>query len=106
MISEGQVNVVECLLLQVLCNGRSRTQTREELISQLRMYAFRSVEHQVLFDCLQAMPLDRPELVRELLPARLVRAGFPDIDLEPFFEAGEVSEEEAGKMCRELMGEE
>lgn len=75
------------------------------MISRLRGYAFRRVEHQVLFDCLRTMPLDRPELVRELLPARLVRAGFPDFDLVPFFEAGEVSKEEAQQMCRELLHE-
>ena len=101
-----QTSTVECRLLQWLCQGKGDEQFRNEVLRRLRGYRFRSVEHQVLFECLQAMPLDRPELIRELLPARLVRAGFPDIDLEPFFEAGEVSEEEAGKLCRELMGEE
>jgi hypothetical protein len=99
------VLVTERLLLRFLCTGGSGTPLREELISQLRGYAFRSVEHQVLFDCLQTMPLDRPEVVRELLPARLVRAGFPDFDWGPFFEAREssgVSEEEARRLCREL----
>ena len=107
MISEEKINVVERLLLQFLCNGGSGMQAREEMISRLRGCAFRSVEHQVLFDCLQAMPLGRPELVRELLPARLVRAGFPDFDLAPFFEAGEaggVSDEDARELCRELTG--
>ena len=103
---------IERSLLVFLCSGRGEKQLREKMISRLRGYAFRSVEHQVLFDSLQTMPLDRPEVVRELLPARLVRAGFPDFDLGPFFEPGEageqvgeaggVSEKEAGKMCREL----
>ena len=96
---------IERDLLQFFCIGRSGTQAREEMISQLRRYAFQSVEHQVLFDCLQSMPLDRPQLIRELLPARLVRAGFPDIDLAPFLEAreaGEVGEQEARMLCREL----
>ena len=44
------------------------------------------------------MPMDRPELVRELLPARLVRAGFPEFDLAPFFESrGESPGESAGE---------
>jgi hypothetical protein len=94
---------IEHDLLQLLCNGRGGTQLREEVIARLRGYAFRSVEHQVLFDCLQAMPLDRSEVVRELLPARLVRAGFPDFDLAPFSDAGGVSDVEAGKLCRELL---
>jgi hypothetical protein len=89
-------------VLQFLCSGGSGTQRRIEMISRLRGYAFRCIEHQVLFDCLRTMPLDRPEMVRELLPARLVRAGFPDFDLAPFFEAGDVSEEEARALCRKL----
>ena len=94
---------IERSLLVQLCGGGSGAQQREEIISRLREYAFRRVEHQVLFDCLRTMPLDRPELVRDLLPARLVLAGFPDFELAPFFEAGEVSEREARKMCRELV---
>ncbi len=98
-----QINRIERGLLQLLCWHEGGGQLREEMISRLRGYAFRRVEHQVLFDCLRTMPLDRPELVRELLPARLVLAGFPDFELAPFFEAGEVSEREARKMCRELV---
>ncbi len=89
-------------MLQFLCRGESADQLRSEILSQLRSYEFQRMEHQVLFDCLQAMPLDRPELIRELLPARLVRAGFPDFDLDPFLEPGTVSEEEAREICREL----
>ena len=93
---------IERRLLQFLCIAGSDAQLCEEVRTRLRGHAFRRVEHQVLFDCLQALPFDRPELVRELLPGRLVRAGFPDFDLAPFFNVGEVSEEEARKMCREL----
>ena len=98
---------IERGVLQFLCTGGSGTQLRKELISRLRGYRFRSVEHQVLFDCLQTIPLDRPELVRELLPALLVRVGFPDFDLERFFvagESGEINEEEARSLCRKLTG--
>ena len=89
-------------MLQFLCRGESTDQPRNEILSRLRSYGFQRVEHQVLFDCLQAIPLDRPELIRELLPAWLVRAGFPDFNLDPFLEPGTVSEKEARKICREL----
>lgn len=101
MIVEEAI-AIERRLLQFLCEWKSGAPMRSEVLVRLREYVFRAVEHQVLFDCLQAMPLDRPELIRELLPARLVRAGFPDFDLAPFFEASEVNEEEAKKMFREL----
>ena len=101
---------IERRLLQLLCNGSFDAELRAEVLARLRGYAFRSVAHQVLYDCLLAMPMDRPELLRELLPARLVRAGFPDFDLAPFFESsGEaakrphaLSAQEAQELCEAL----
>lgn len=94
--------VVERRLLRLLYQGEADAQIREEILSWLRCYAFRRVEHQVLFDCLQAMPLDRPELMRELLPARLVRAGFPDFDLAPFLEPSNLGRQEAENLLEAL----
>ena len=102
---EGPI-AVEHRLLQLLCDGATGAELHADVVARLRGYAFRSVAHQVLFDCLQAMPMDRPELFRELLPARLVRAGFPDFDLTPFFESpGEahgLSVQEAQELCEAL----
>jgi hypothetical protein len=100
-VTGADINTTERALLAVLLGGEVRT--RGVIFSMLRSYRFSRVEHQVLFDCLKTLPLDRPELARELLPAALVRAGFPDVDLASFFEAGTVSEEEARTMCRELV---
>ena len=107
--NEGPI-AAERRLLQLLCNGGSGSELHSEVLARLRAYAFRSVPHQVLFDCLQTMPMDRPELLRELLPARLVRAGFPDFDLAPFFESpGEsagkphaLNAQEAQELCEAL----
>ena len=90
-------------LLQFLCDKRREKRLRRQILASLRDYRFLRMEHQVLFDCLQAMPPVRQELIRELLPAWLVRAGFPDFDLDPFLQPGTVSEEEARKICRELI---
>ena len=83
-MTEEEIRTLEFHLVQLLCQSGTAPELRAEVLARLRGYAFRSVEHQVLFDCLQAMPSDRAELLRELLPARLVRAGFPDFDLAPF----------------------
>ena len=97
-MTDEEINGIERCLLQLLCDGTADVELRTEVLTRLRGYAFRRVEHQVLFDCLQGMPMDRPELLRELLPARLVRAGFPEFDLAPFFESpGESRGESAGK---------
>ena len=110
-MTNGEISAIERRLLQLLCDGANGAELRREVLARLHGYAFRCVAHQVLFDCLQAMPMNRPELLRELLPARLVRAGFPDIDLARFFESpGESPEElhgpsadEARELCRALM---
>ena len=100
------IHEAERLLLRLICLETTDAQLRTEVMARLRGYAFRSVEHQVLFDCLQAMPPDRAELLRELLPARLVRAGFPDFDLAPFVDStGEhrgLSAQEVQELCRAL----
>ena len=114
------IHEVERSLLRLICLETTDAQLRTEVMAHLRGYAFRSVEHQALFDCLREMPVDRPELLRELLPARLVRAGFPDFDLAPFVaspggSSGEspgkspqephaLSPHEARELCRALTG--
>ena len=112
---EGPI-AAERRLLQFLCDDVADAQLRGEVMAHLRSYAFRSVEHQVLFDCLQAMPMDRAELLRELLPARLVRAGFPYFDLARFVgspgespgqspqEPHALSPHDARELCRALTG--
>ena len=101
-VPNRKIILIERSLLTLICSGGSGRQLRKEIISRLRSHAFRSVEHRVLFDCLQAMPLDRPELMRELLPARLVRAGFPDFDLAPFLEPSNLSRQEVGNRLEAL----
>ena len=105
-MTDKEINGIEVRLLQSLCNGSFGAELNADVVARLCGYAFRYVAHQVLFDCLQTMPMDRPELLRELLPARLVRAGFPEFDLAPFFESpGEphgLSAQEAQELCQEL----
>ena len=110
------IHEVERSLLRLICLETTDVQLRTEVMAHLRGYAFRSVEHQALFDCLREMPVDRPELLRELLPARLVRAGFPDFDLARFVgspgespgqspqEPHALSPHDARELCRALTG--
>ena len=93
MNQDDAINAIEARLLQVICQGgrnirqsRRDKDLREEVLTRLHNYSFRSVPHQVLFDCLWNMPRQRPELIREVLPAWLVQAGFPDFNLAPFFD--------------------
>ena len=100
---KAEINAIEARLLRLICQGGANAQLRGEIVSRLRGYAFRSVEHQILFDCLQGLSSDQPDQIRSLLPERLVRAGFPDFDLTPFFEPHGLSAPEARELCQKLM---
>jgi hypothetical protein len=97
------VSSMERSLLGFLSSWQGGAETRERLLSQLKSYTFNKLEHQVLFDCVRPILLNRPELVREQLPARLVRAGFPDFDLDPFLQPCDLSDEDAASLCRKLL---
>ena len=94
---------MERRLLQWLCRDGVDASLREEVRARLRTHTFRNVEHQVLFDCLRGLPADRPDLIPSLLPARLVRAGFPDFNLDPFFEPCGLSPAEARGLSENLV---
>ena len=93
--TEPEIVEIEKRLLQAICQSATEPELRKELLSRLRAYPFRKVHHQVLFDCLRKMPGHRPELIPSLLPARLVRAGFPDLDAAPFLEPCQMTKAEA-----------
>jgi hypothetical protein len=92
-------------LLQFLVAGRIGAEARQAILLFLHNYKFRSVEHQVLFDCLSNLAAYEPHQIQELLPARLVRAGFPDIELQSVSSAN-LTAAQAEELCRKLIGEE
>ncbi len=86
-VAEKSISKKEGRLLRAICQGGLDRELLEETLSWLRSYAFASVHHQVVFDCLLALAGREPETIRSLLPERLVRAGFPDLDIASFFES-------------------
>lgn len=89
-------------MLQVLCQGTAEGSAREAAKRDLRNYRWREPLYQVVFEALMAMPGDAPALIREQLPARLTRKGFPDVNWEQFFEPHTLSLDEAKTLMREL----
>ena len=100
--NEIEIVEIEKRLLQVICQSATEPELRKEVLSRLRAYPFRNVHHQVVFDCLRKMPGHRPEMITSLLPARLVQAGFPDLDLAPFLEPCPMTKAEARKLLERL----
>jgi len=50
------------------------------------------------------MPFGSPELARQQLPARLTRAGFPDVEVEDLFRPHSLSQAAAEELMRDLAG--
>jgi hypothetical protein len=72
-------------VLRALCRPLA-DELRERLNSELKAYQWRSEDHRIVFRALQRVRKVSPASLREQLPARAARMGFPDIDWPSFFE--------------------
>lgn len=94
---------LEKLILSVLCLGTRQGPVKETLTPLLRDYQWQAPVHQVIFNALAAIPSNDPGVLRQLLPARLTRMGFPDIEWEEFFAPRSLSSEEALDLARRML---
>ena len=92
----------ELKVLQAMCTSPPDSGIHALGLSLLRNYKFQKTSHQLVFDILGELPAAIPELIREQLPARLTRTGFPDVDIEPFLIPVSLSLEEAKKLMQSL----
>ena len=72
-------------LLAALCQNSLDADTRAEVLRRLARCVFADPEHEVIFRALTKLPEHDPERGRIELGVRVTRMGFPDFDLEPFF---------------------
>jgi len=93
---------VERRVLGALCQGTPQGSVRATARNILRSYRWREPLHEVIFDVVLSIPTEAPEVIREQLPARLTRRGFPDVDIEDFFKPHGLSKEEAERLIRQL----
>jgi hypothetical protein len=71
--------------LQTLCNERIARKLRENLVQSLGPKAFIDPEHQVVFESICAL-FPRGPIAMEQLRVHLNNRGFPDTDVEKYFE--------------------
>lgn len=91
---------IERITLQALSQENGLREFAREV---LRNYRWRDPVHQVIFEILIALPRSSaPAVLREQLPVRLTRRGFPDVTYEDLFQPLDVSIEEAESLMREL----
>ncbi len=77
--------LAERRLLAALCQNALDPAARIEVLRRLAGYTFADPEHEVIFRALATMPVTDPERARAALGIRITRLGFPDFDLDPFF---------------------
>jgi hypothetical protein len=93
---------IELLVLRALCQGTLQGSLRPEAAKLLSGYAWREPVHQAMFNCLTTLAAHDPDDLRHNLFSCLTRKGFPDIDLEVFFEPHSLTRQEASTLIRIL----
>jgi hypothetical protein len=94
---------LEKLVLRLFCTGTLQGAARDALVPPLRGYAWRSSLHQAIFDAVLATPSSDPELLRQLLPAKLTRMGFPDVEWDELFSPPALARDEAVARVRQML---
>lgn len=89
-------------LLRALCQGTPEGSVREIARKLLADYRWQDLIHQVVFNCLIDFPSDAPLAIRDQLPGRVTRKGFPDVPWEEFFQPLSISRQEAEDLMRQL----
>jgi hypothetical protein len=95
----------ERLILRALSLGTAEGSAREAARRLLGTYRWREPVHGAIYDVLMSLPANDPEFVREQLPARLTRRGFPDFDFADFLKPATLSREEVERLMRQLLEE-
>lgn len=81
VISDG-----ELLALRGMCQGALDRRVWDDGIRILGSHAFQDTLHGLVFETLRELNTDEPRIIRGLLAARLTTKGFPDVDVEQYFE--------------------
>jgi hypothetical protein len=93
----------EKLILRALCLGTPQGPIKGVAMPLLGEYHWHAQLHQVIYGALAAIPTDDPAALRQLLPAKLTRMGFPDVEWEEFFAPHSLSREESIALARQML---
>lgn len=93
---------MEWELLRALCSEALDANLKGDLLALLAHYRFSDPIRQAVFDEMNMFGRDNAEILRQELPARLTRRGFPDVDFEGLLAPPPPTAEEAREWAREL----
>ncbi len=88
----------EMYVLRAMCQGTAQGSVFGDGVNILANYPFVDHEHQLVYDTLCELNTDVPNNIRTLLPERLTRKGFPDFDLDIYFQPHNLAAEVAVSM--------
>jgi hypothetical protein len=77
----------ELQTLRVLCDVAAPREERQRLMQSLAQHVFIEPEHQVVFESIRAL-FSRGPISAEQLRVHLNNRGFPDTDVEKYFQSG------------------
>jgi hypothetical protein len=103
MAAREEIIHLELEVLQAMCTGTPEGTVWDKGMLLLDAYPFQEISHQVLFEVLQEINTDLPDIIRKQLPARLTKKGFPALDFERFLAPHGLSEAEAEARMRKLL---
>ena len=93
----------ELAVLRAMCQGARDGRVWAKGISLLVNYPFLDPHHQIVFDTLRELPSDDPEKIRLVLAAWLTRKGFPDVDVDSYFQPHGLTAAAAVSMMHALL---
>jgi len=99
---DAAVSETERRVLKALCQLPREVRARDLARQLLAAYAWREAAHQAVFEIVMSFPSTSTQALREQLPARLTRRGFPDFDFEALFESPAPRAKEAQAAMEQL----
>ena len=93
---------IELMILRALCLGTPQGSVKEIARSLLRDYRWHNPFHEAVWNALYSLPSENPEVLRQLLPAKLTRLGFPDVEWEEFLAPHSLSKNQAIALMRSM----
>jgi hypothetical protein len=100
---EAALPDLERRVLCALCGEDGAIEGRQMARQRLEDYHWREAVHQAIFEVIMNFAAASSRALREQLPARLTRRGFPDFDFESVFQSQALTPGELEELIRKLL---
>jgi hypothetical protein len=94
---------VERLLLGALCAAPLLPEDRSDILRSIADYNWIHPDHRVIYEALRRSRHRESPALREHIVAEITRLGFPDIEVEPFFNPCTLTKAEIVELANALL---